>query len=184
MYCVEYGCESHAMADTSIAPLRETALTERVPPHAFFLVSALFHYLGPAFAVLLFAEIAPLGVAWLRIASAAVIFAIWRRPWRYYRALGTADRRAVIMLGIVLAAMNACFYIAIDRLPLGTVGAIEFLGPIGLAAAGMRSRRNFTALAFAVAGVYVLTDVRIAGELFGYVFAFANCALFVLYVVL
>jgi inner membrane transporter RhtA len=163
---------------------RSAAIAERVPPHFFFLVSAVFHYLGPAFAVLLFAEIAPLGVAWLRIASAAAIFAVWRRPWRYYRALDTADRRAVVMLGIVLAAMNACFYVAIDRLPLGTVGAIEFLGPIGLAAAGMRTRRNFTALALAASGVYVLTDVRIAGEKLGYLFAFANCGLFVLYVML
>jgi inner membrane transporter RhtA len=159
-------------------------IAERIPPQLFFVVSAVFHYLGPAFAVLLFAEIAPLGVAWLRIASAAVIFAVWRRPWRYYRALGGAERRAVIMLGIVLAAMNACFYIAIDRLPLGTVGAIEFLGPIGLAAAGMRTRRNFAALALAAAGVYVLTDVRIAGEPLGYIFAFANCGLFVLYIML
>src|SRR3954470_9776137 len=57
------------------------------PPHAYFVVSAIFHYLGPAFAVLLFAHLDVLGVAWLRIASAAVIFAIWRRPWRM---LGTA----------------------------------------------------------------------------------------------
>src|SRR6185312_5866840 len=156
----------------------------RVPPQAFFGVSAVFHYLGPSLAVLLFARLDVLGVAWLRIATAAVVFALWRRPWRYYRALGAADRRAVLMLGIVLAAMNACFYLAIDRLPLGTVGAIEFLGPIGLAASGMRTRRNFAALAFAVAGVYVLTDLRIAGEAVGFVFAFANCALFVLYVVL
>jgi inner membrane transporter RhtA len=172
------------MTTAPLARPPSVPLAERVPPQLFFVVSAVFHYLGPAFAVLLFAEIAPLGVAWLRIASAAVIFAVWRRPWRYYRALGTADRRAVIMLGIVLAAMNACFYVAIDRLPLGTVGAIEFLGPIGLAAAGMRTRRNFTALALAAAGVYVLTDVRIAGEKLGYVFAFANCGLFVLYVML
>lgn len=80
--------------------------------------------------------------------------------------------------------MNVCFYLAIDRLPLGTVGAIEFLGPIGLAALGVRSRRNFAALAFAVAGVYVLTDVRLAGQPLGFVFAFANCAFFVLYVIL
>ena len=60
-----------------------TALTTRPPPHAFFIVSAVFHYLGPAFAVLLFAHIAPLGVAWLRIASAGAIFAVWRKPWRY-----------------------------------------------------------------------------------------------------
>jgi inner membrane transporter RhtA len=172
------------MASTPLARPSSLSIAERVPPQLFFIVSAVFHYLGPAFAVLLFAQIAPLGVAWLRIASAAVIFAVWRRPWRYYRTLDTADRRVVIMLGIVLAAMNACFYVAIDRLPLGTVGAIEFLGPIGLAAAGMRTRRNFVALALAALGVYVLTDVRIAGEPLGYVFAFANCGLFVLYVML
>ncbi len=156
----------------------------RVPPHAYFVVSAVFHYLGPAFAVLLFAHVEPLGVAWLRIASAAALFALWRRPWRYFRSLSPADRRAVMALGAVLAAMNVCFYLAIDRLPLGTVGAIEFVGPIGLAAAGARTPRNLSALALAAAGVYVLTDVRIEGEPLGYLFAFANCALFVLYVVL
>ena len=155
-----------------------------VPPHAYFLVSAVFHYLGPAFAVLLFAAIAPLGVAWLRIASAALIFAFWRRPWRYFRGAGMATRRSIVLLGIVLALMNVSFYLAIARLPLGTVGAIEFLGPIGLAAVGMRSGRNFGALVLAAAGVFVLTDVRIAGEPLGFLFAFANCALFVLYVML
>lgn len=148
------------------------------------MVSAVFHYLGPAFAVLLFAHVEPLGVAWLRIASAGTIFALWRRPWRYYRGLQPAARRNVLMLGAVLALMNVCFYIAIDRLPLGTVGAIEFLGPIGLAAAGVRSRRNFGALALAAAGVYVLTNVRFAGQPVGFAFAFANCALFVLYIIL
>src|SRR3954467_10184217 len=92
-----------------------------VPPHAYFLVSAVFHYLGPAFAVLLFARVDALGVAWLRIASAAVVFAAWRRPG------GTAGRRAagggrvLLAWGAVLAVMNCCFYLAIDRLPLGTV---------------------------------------------------------------
>lgn len=169
-------------------PARGSALAasiaERMPPHVFFVGSAVFHYLGPAFAVLLFAHVAPLGVAWLRIASAAVVFAAWRRPWRYYRDLAAVERRTVVMLGIVLAAMNACFYMAINRLPLGTVGAIEFLGPIALAAVGMRTRRNFGALALATVGAYVLTDVRIVGEPVGFVFAFANCALFVLYVML
>jgi len=172
------------LQDPANRPVPATPVSARVPPQLFFVVSAVFHYLGPAFAVLLFAYVAPLGVAWLRIASAAAVFALWRRPWRYYRGLAAADRRTVIMLGVVLALMNACFYLAIDRLPLGTVGAIEFLGPIGLAAAGMRTARNFAALALAAAGAYVLTDVRIANEPLGYVFAFANCALFVLYVVL
>jgi len=155
-----------------------------VPPQAYFLVSAVFHYLGPAFAVLLFAQVAPLGVAWLRIASAALVFGLWRRPWRYFEKLSTSDRRTVVMLGVVLAVMNSTFYEAIARLPLGTVGAIEFLGPITLAAAGMRTGRNFAALGVATAGVYLLTEVRIVGEPLGYLFAFANCGLFVLYVAL
>ena len=92
----------------------------------YFGVSAVFHYLGPAFAVLLFARIDVLGVAWLRIATAAVIFALWRRPWRVWRE-GRETRRVLLGWGAVLALMNSCFYLAIDRLPLGTVAAIEFL---------------------------------------------------------
>ena len=62
----------------------ESVRVHQVPPHAYFVVSAVFHYLGPSFAVLLFARVDVLGVAWLRIASAALIFALWRRPWRAY----------------------------------------------------------------------------------------------------
>jgi inner membrane transporter RhtA len=159
-------------------------LAHRVPPHAYFVVSAVFHYLGPSFAVLLFAAIEPLGVAWLRIASAAVVFALWRRPLRYLRAATTRERGLVLAMGATLAAMNAVFYLAIDRLPLATVGAIEFLGPIGLAALGVRSRRNLQALVLTVAGVALLTQARWIAEPVGYLFAFANCALFVLYLVL
>ena len=158
--------------------------SEAVPPQLYFLVSAVFHYLGPAFAVLLFAALAPLGVAWLRIVSAAVVFAVWRRPWRLLPCLGREQRWLIVALGVVLGAMNSVFYKAIARIPLGTVGAIEFLGPIALAAAGMRTRRNLAALGLGVAGVAVLTDVRIAGAPLAYVFAFGNCALFVVYVVL
>ncbi len=173
------------MHPQSPRPLSAAATaTVRLPPHVFFVVSAIFHYLGPAFAVLLFAHVPPLGVAWLRIASAAAVFAVWRKPWRQWRMLDRPVRRNVILFGTVLAAMNASFYLAIERLPLSTVSAIEFLGPIGLAAAGMRTARNFCALALGAAGVYVLTDVRIAGEPLGFALAFVNCALFVLYVVL
>src|ERR1043165_5307957 len=54
-------------------------------PEAYFVVSAVFHYFGPSLAVLLFARVDVLGVAWLRIAAAAVVFALWRRPWRLWR---------------------------------------------------------------------------------------------------
>jgi inner membrane transporter RhtA len=80
--------------------------------------------------------------------------------------------------------MNCCFYLAIDRLPLGTVAAIEFLPVIALAAAGARSQRNVVALAMAVAGVYMLTNVRFEGEPLGVALAFANAVLFAMYIVL
>jgi inner membrane transporter RhtA len=155
-----------------------------VPPYAYFLVSAVFHYLGPAFAVLLFARVDVLGVAWLRIASAALIFALWRRPWRAYAALDRGGRRLVVAWGSVLAVMNACFYLAIDRLPLATVAAIEFLPVVVLAALGARTPRNVAALALAVPGVYLLTGVHVSAEPLGLVLAFVNAVLFALYIVL
>ncbi len=153
-------------------------MLERLPPHAAFVFSAIFHYLGPAFAVLLFARVDVLGVAWLRIAAAALIFALWRRPWHALK------HPTVIAWGVVLALMNCCFYLAIDRLPLATVAAIEFLPVIALAALGARSRRNALALALAVPGVYLLTGVHLEGELLGVALAFANAGLFAAYIVL
>ena len=154
------------------------------PPHLYFVISAVFHYLGPSFAVLLFARVQVLGVAWLRIASAALIFAVWRRPWRTLRAQNGAARRLLIGWGAVLAVMNCCFYEAIARLPLATVAAIEFLPVIALAALGARTVRNGVALLSAVPGVYLLTGVHLAGEPLGLAFAFANATLFTGYIVL
>jgi inner membrane transporter RhtA len=151
-----------------------------LPPQSFFLVSAVFHYLGPSLAVLLFARLDVLGVAWLRLASAALVFALWRRPWRAAWRHG----RMLAILGALLAVMNSAFYLAVDRLPLSTVGAIEFLGTVILAAAGARTARNAGALVLTTAGVVVITVVRLAGQPLGFVFAFANCVLFMLYIVL
>jgi inner membrane transporter RhtA len=174
-----------ARGDVAARPRAPVAgLAERTPPEAFFVGSAIFHYLGPAFAVLLFARVDPLGVAWLRIASAAALFALWRRPWQRLGGLDRSGRGLVLGLGAVFAVMNVCFYVAIDRLPLGTVAAIEFLPVILLAALGMRTLRNGVALGLAVVGVYVLTDVELEGEPVGVAFAFANAALFAAYIVL
>jgi inner membrane transporter RhtA len=80
--------------------------------------------------------------------------------------------------------MNVCFYVAIDRLALGTVAAVEFLGPTVVAAVGMRTRRNRLALLLVVLGVYLVTGVSLHGRPIGFAFAFANAALFAVYVVL
>lgn len=159
-------------------------LIERVPPQAFFVGSAVFHYLGPSFAVLLFSSVPVVGVAWLRIASAALIFAVWRRPWRLLGETSARTRWLIIVLGVVLAAMNYAFYQSIAVLPLGTVAAIEFIGPIVLALQGARTRRNIVALSLAAAGVQLLCRMRFAGDLHAFAWAFANATLFAAYVVL
>jgi inner membrane transporter RhtA len=165
-------------------PGRAVPRASGVPPHAYFAVSAVFHYLGPALAVLLFARVDVLGVAWLRIGSAAVIFALWRRPWRWWGRIDGQTRWLLLAWGAVLAVMNICFYLAIDRLPLGTVAAVEFVPVIGLAALAARTRRNALAVVLAVGGVSLLTDVRLVAEPLGVAFAAANAVLFALYIVL
>ena len=161
-----------------------TKAAEVIPSHAWFGVSAVFHYLGPAFAVLLFPAVGVLGVAWLRIASAAAIFAPWTRPWRTFV---TADHRTRILLfalGGCLAVMNSSFYLALDRLPLSLVAAIEFVGTIAVAVYGLRTGRNLAALILAVVGVFVLIDVKWSSDPLGLFWAFLNAALFVGYILL
>ena len=155
-----------------------------MPPHAFFVVSALFHYLGPSFAVLLFAHVGVLGVAWLRIASAAAVFAIWRRPWRSVVRGDSRSRMLVVALGTTLALMNSVFYLAIDRMPLATVAAIEFVPTIAIALIGVRSVRNIVALVVAVAGVFLLIGFQWSSDKLGVLLAIANAALFAVYIVI
>ncbi|WP_433468932.1 hypothetical protein [Spirillospora sp. CA-128828] len=108
--------------------------------------SAVFHYLGSAFAVLLFNGLAPLGVTAPRSWSTALVFALWRRLWRTLTRLDAEGHRTITAWGAMLAAMNVCLYLAITRVPPGTVAAIEFLSVIVLAALGARTARNLMAL--------------------------------------
>ncbi|MDY7106912.1 MAG: EamA family transporter [Actinomycetota bacterium] len=160
-------------------------MVDRVPPQLFFVGSAVFHYLGPSFAVLLFARVPVGGVAWLRIVSAAVVFAVWRRPWRAVLASPAPQVRVLtVLLGGVFATMNYSFYVAIDRLPLGTVAAIEFVGPLVLTLWASRTARNLAAVTLGAVGVALLTDVQLDVDPPALVWAFANAALFTAYVVL
>jgi len=160
------------------------ATAGRVPPQAWFAVSAVFHYLGPSFAVLLFPAVGVLGVAWLRIASAALVFAPVTKPWRTIRRADPRTRLLLIGLGATLAAMNATFYLALDALPMSLVAAIEFVGAISVALWGLRTRRNLAALVIAAAGVVLLIDVKWASDPWGLAWATANGALFVAYITL
>ena len=144
----------------------------------------MFHYLGPAFAVLLFPSVGVLGVAWLRIASAAAIFAPVTKPWQTFLNADMRTRALLIGLGACLAVMNSSFYLALDRLPMSLVAAMEFVGTVAVALYGLRTRRNFFALALAVTGVVILIDVHWSVEPWGLLWAVLNSALFVGYIIL
>lgn len=161
-----------------------TAAAQCVPPHAWFGVSAVFHYLGPSFAVLLFPAVGVLGVAWMRVASAALVFAPWTRPWRTLRDAAPRTRVLLVSLGLCLSVMNTAFYLAIDRLPMSLVATMEFVGTIGIALYGLRTARNFAALALAVLGVFILIGVKWSSDLAGLFWAMLNASLFVGYIVL
>ncbi|MDQ3676954.1 MAG: EamA family transporter [Actinomycetota bacterium] len=161
---------------------RTASLPHRLPPPSLFVLGAISQYVGSALAVLLFASVSAAGVAWLRVVASAGVLVAWRRPWR---VRWPAARLALVTaFGLTLALMNLCFYEAIDRLPLGTAVAIEFCGPIAVAALGSRTRRDLAALVLAAAGVLALTDVHIAGSPEGLALAAGAGVLWAGYVVL
>ncbi len=158
------------------------AALDRLPPQALFVLGAISQYVGAALAVLLFASVPAAGVAWLRVVAAAGVLVAWRRPWR--TRWTRARLRLVAAFGTALALMNLTFYLAIDRLPLGTAVAIEFCGPIVVAALGSRTRRDLAALALAVGGVLALADVHIAGSPVGFALAAGAGVFWAAYIVL
>jgi len=132
-----------------------------VPAPLLFVLSGLTQYLGAALAVGIFGTIAAGTVAWLRIAVAAVVLLVWRRPWRS-RALWTGpELRTAVVFGVVLGVMNVAFYIAIDHLPLGTAVSIEFLGPVAVAAVTGHGWRDRVGIAIAAVGVVLLAGVSL-----------------------
>ncbi len=123
-------------------------------------------------------------MAWFRIASAALIFAPFTKPWVTFRQADRKTRMLLIGLGVCLAIMNTSFYLALDRLPMSLVAAMEFIGTIGIALYGLRTGRNFLALLLAVVGVFLLIDVKWSTDLIGLFWAALNAALFAGYIIL
>jgi len=155
---------------------------ERIPAPLLFVTGAVSMYFGAAVAVWLFDVVSPAGVAWLRSLGAAVVLLAWRRPGR------AAWRGKVFWLaalfGVVTAVMNVAFYEALHRLPLGTAVALEFVGPVLVAAFGSRSVRDIGALLLVVFGVVLIADVRWAGSTLGVLFALSAAVLWASYIVL
>ena len=133
------------------------------------MVGAVSQYLGAAVAVHLFDEIAPAGVALVRVLGAAAMIILLRRSWQ--RRWKPSDLAWASAFGMALAAMNLSIYLSIDELPLGNAVAIEFTGPILVAAVGTRTLRSGAALLLTAAGVVVLAGVEAEGTTRGVMFA-------------
>ncbi|NYI04448.1 inner membrane transporter RhtA [Allostreptomyces psammosilenae] len=129
---------------------------------ALVLAGALSLQFGAALAASLFPMAGPLGVVTLRLGVAAVVLLAVARP--AVRGYGRRDWAVVISFGLALAAMNASFYQAIDRVPLGVAVTLEFLGPLGLAVVGSRRLVDLVWVALAGTGVLLLGEAGTAGD--------------------
>lgn len=130
-------------------------VTDRAPAWSLAVVAMLCVQLGSALAVGLFPAVGPVGTAWMRLVAGGLILAVLVRPRR-----SDIPRTAVapmIALGVATATMAVAFLVAIDRIPLGTTVAIEFLGPLSVAAIRSRERRMLLWPALALTGVFLLT---------------------------
>ena len=149
------------------------------------MASAMTQYIGAAVAYSLFDEVAPATVAWFRVLGGSIpLLAVSWKRWRP-RSRWTGDEFiAAATFGIATALMNLFFYLAIDRLPLGNGVAIEFIGPIAVAAARTRTSRNALALILAAGGVAVLAGLEISNEPLGLFFIFCASAMWAAYIVI
>lgn len=130
--------------------------TASVPPWALAVVAMLSVQLGSALSVELISTVGPAGTAWLRLSIGALVFvALARAPLRRVRR---HDVPALLGLGVTTGLVTIAFLAAIERIPLGTAVAVEFLGPLTVAAVRSHSARALAWPALALVGVALLTE--------------------------
>ena len=166
----------------SAAPARHhTSLFDRAPAPGLVLAGITSVQVGAAFATKLFVHLGPAGTVLVRVFFAAVILcAIWRPRPRDHSA---RDLRLAAAFGVCLALMNLSFYEALDRIHLGVAVTLEFVGPLGVALAGSRSRLDVLWALLAAAGVILLGGTG-AANLGGVIFALAAGGLWAAYILL
>jgi inner membrane transporter RhtA len=156
----------------------------RSPPAAALVAAGAFSVqFGAALATKLFDRVGPAGAVTLRLGLAAVALAAVARP--RFRSIRRRDLGVAIAFGLVLAAMNLCFYEAIARIPLGVAVTIEFSGPLALALIGSRRWLDLVWAVLAGTGVALFTSGG-SGHLdpVGIVFAFLAGAGWIGYILL
>ena len=177
------------MTPPAVTPHGDSAhgdLAPRFPAEGLFLISAIAQYTGATIAVRLFDRVEPATVAWFRVIGAAVALFFGARVLRQRssRPWTRSEVGSAALLGIATAFMNLFFFLAIDRLPFGKGVTIEFLGPIVVAAARTRTRRNAIALGFAASGVALLAGLELDGDRIGIAFILLASAMWAVYIVI
>ena len=157
-------------------------------PEAIFVLAGLSQNAGSILAKSLFEEVDPATVAWFRVSFAAVVLLSFScRQWlpgaRSFRPWTRADLLASAVFGISIAAMNTFFYLGIDRLALGKGLAIEFIGPVAVAATRRRTKRNSVAVGLVVVGVCLLSGIELGDNALGVVFILGASAMWATYIV-
>ena len=150
-------------------PLSQPAVQPPVSPLGLMFIAIITTQIGSAFAKALFPQVGPAGMVLLRMGLAAIaLFLLWRPRWttetQHHWSL-------LVRFGAALVTMNFSFYLAIERLPIGIAVAIEFLGPLGLAAIKSRRWSDGLWVVLAAIGIILLTpwggfDVDPVGILF------------------
>lgn len=131
-------------------------VTDRAPAWTLAVTAIVIIQLGAALSTRLFDAVGTGGTGWLRLLFGGLIFIAIARPrLSDYRL---ADLRIALVLGLMTGAMTLFFLAAIDRIPLGTTVAIEFLGPLGVAVFRSENRRNLIWPVIALGGVLLLTE--------------------------
>ena len=110
---------------------------------------------GAGLAVTLFPQAGAVGVVTMRLVFSAAILLIAFRP--RLRGRTRADWLTAVAFGLVLAAMNLLFYLALTRLPLGATVTIEYLGPLILSVVIARRASAWLWAVLALAGVALLS---------------------------
>ena len=127
-----------------------------VPPWGLAVAAMFSVQLGSALSVHLISTAGPGGTAWLRLSMGALIFLALARP--PLRSIRSHDLPALIALGVTTGLQTIAFLAAIQRIPLGTAVAVEFLGPMTVAAVRSHSTRALAWPALALLGVVLLTE--------------------------
>ena len=152
-----------------------------IPPTALVLLGIVSVQVGSALAKHLFSAVGSFGTVALRLCFAAAVLLIW---WRPSLRMNRQAWMVVLGYGLILGSMNLCFYLALERIPLGIAVTIEFLGPLTVALISSRRWLDVFWALLAGCGVVLLMEGRGDLNLLGFLFALAAGTFWGLYILI